>query len=330
MDHAQRAERATESLPPFVATMPRAVKMMHAFRYGGAQTVAPYLEARNDELNAALGQVIRASVLLGEGAFEELRALCAEYANRNADHQLRRGILGAHAVASALQGLRYDNDAWIPLRSEVAAFAAGERSSLLTILMSGYVTAECTRNPAAAIGLLRELITQHGLPCDIVSIPVPIALVYAARLLDDRESLARLATEGALWSDQQPMLRAHVALARGAAAAICGRNELAAPLLHEAHAQFQSLSAPYFAGLADQFRGAQTSRSEARPANTTRREREIAALVADGLTNREIAERLVLSERTVEGHIANLFAKVNVNSRTQLATWYVRSVSPVA
>jgi len=38
----------------------------------------------------------------------------------------------------------------------------------------------------------------------------------------------------------------------------------------------------------------------------------------------------VLSERTVEGHIANLFAKVNVNSRTQLATWYLRTVSSVA
>ena len=53
----------------------------------------------------------------------------------------------------------------------------------------------------------------------------------------------------------------------------------------------------------------------------SRREREVAELVALGLTNRAIAERLFLSERTVEGHIDHAFTKLGLSSRTQLAVW---------
>jgi non-specific serine/threonine protein kinase len=53
----------------------------------------------------------------------------------------------------------------------------------------------------------------------------------------------------------------------------------------------------------------------------TRRETEIAALVAEGLTNREIAERLVMAQRTAEGHVARILGKLSFTSRTQLAAW---------
>jgi predicted ATPase/DNA-binding CsgD family transcriptional regulator len=55
----------------------------------------------------------------------------------------------------------------------------------------------------------------------------------------------------------------------------------------------------------------------------TRRESEIADLVAEGLTNREIAERLVMAQRTAEGHVARILGKLNFTSRTQLASWVV-------
>lgn len=53
----------------------------------------------------------------------------------------------------------------------------------------------------------------------------------------------------------------------------------------------------------------------------TRREREIAELVSAGLTNRAIADQLVLSERTVEGHMRNMLAKLQLTNRTELAAW---------
>jgi DNA-binding NarL/FixJ family response regulator len=52
----------------------------------------------------------------------------------------------------------------------------------------------------------------------------------------------------------------------------------------------------------------------------TAREREIAALVAAGLSNLEIAERLVVSVRTVEGHIYRACTKLDVSDRSALAT----------
>jgi DNA-binding NarL/FixJ family response regulator len=62
----------------------------------------------------------------------------------------------------------------------------------------------------------------------------------------------------------------------------------------------------------------------------TRREREVAILVGRGLSNRMIGDELSISVATVERHIANIFTKLDVHSRTQVATWvsgrgYLRS-----
>ena len=50
----------------------------------------------------------------------------------------------------------------------------------------------------------------------------------------------------------------------------------------------------------------------------TASERRIAELAAEGLTNREIAQTLFVTARTVEGHLTNVFNKLDVNARTDL------------
>ncbi len=57
----------------------------------------------------------------------------------------------------------------------------------------------------------------------------------------------------------------------------------------------------------------------------TAREREIAELVAAGRTNREVAEQLVLSTKTIEAHLRNIYAKLGVRSRVELAREVQRS-----
>ena len=53
----------------------------------------------------------------------------------------------------------------------------------------------------------------------------------------------------------------------------------------------------------------------------SRREKQVAKLVADGLTNRDIAERLVVSERTAEYHVEQIRNKLGFHSRRDIATW---------
>jgi DNA-binding NarL/FixJ family response regulator len=56
-------------------------------------------------------------------------------------------------------------------------------------------------------------------------------------------------------------------------------------------------------------------------AGETRREEEVAVLVAKGLTNRQIATRLGMGERTVESHLEHIRRKLALESRVQVALW---------
>jgi DNA-binding NarL/FixJ family response regulator len=68
------------------------------------------------------------------------------------------------------------------------------------------------------------------------------------------------------------------------------------------------------------------ARSE-RPADVelTAREREVLGLVVSGLANKQIARRLGISEKTVKGHLTNLFQRIGVADRTQAALWAERT-----
>lgn len=54
------------------------------------------------------------------------------------------------------------------------------------------------------------------------------------------------------------------------------------------------------------------------------REREVAALIVGGLSNGQIADSLVISERTVENHVSNILARLGVATRAQIAAWAVQ------
>ena len=112
-----------------------------------------------------------------------------------------------------------------------------------------------------------------------------------------------------------PYEEATVRLLLGQACRGCGDEEGAARSLAISAAIFDRLGAAHDAAPAD-------ARSPSSlPAGLTEREAEVLALVASGLTNKELATRLYLSERTVARHLSNIFTKVGVTSRTAAAAF---------
>jgi DNA-binding NarL/FixJ family response regulator len=147
-------------------------------------------------------------------------------------------------------------------------------------------------------------------------------------------------------------LRAARELAEGRVAAAAGDQERARPLLEDAVDRFEQGGAPFEAAearyelaatLLALGRGdaAEQEASAARDAmaqlgartvaaarplpELTPRERDVLRLLADGLTNRGIAEQLVVSEHTVHRHVTNILRKLGVPSRTAAAAHAVRS-----
>jgi ATP/maltotriose-dependent transcriptional regulator MalT len=121
-----------------------------------------------------------------------------------------------------------------------------------------------------------------------------------------------------------PLAAARALLLQGRALAAAGRRLEAIEVLIAAEAELDGFGAARLRGeAARELR--QLGHRVVRPARDaeagplTAREREIADLVAAGRTNREIAAQLVLSTRTIEAHLRNIFAKLGVRSRVELA-----------
>jgi DNA-binding CsgD family transcriptional regulator len=147
----------------------------------------------------------------------------------------------------------------------------------------------------------------------------------AASLLATRQTLENQAVQPTLWRVNLALAEVYLRLKQREAAseaAQAARNiiaEIAAALDDEtlrerfrqqALAQTPAIPAP-------------SERQAAKKAwaGLTEREREVALLVAQGKTNREIAEALILNKRTVESYLDHIFLKLNFSSRVQLAAW---------
>ncbi len=121
-----------------------------------------------------------------------------------------------------------------------------------------------------------------------------------------------------------PLLAARTRLAEGRALAAAGERGAAREALIDAESAFDGYGALRLRSEATrELRrlGHRVLRAATAPAGgpLTAREREIAELVAAGRTNREVAEQLVLSTRTIEAHVRNIYGKLGVRSRVELA-----------
>jgi two-component system response regulator DegU len=67
------------------------------------------------------------------------------------------------------------------------------------------------------------------------------------------------------------------------------------------------------------------NRDEGKIESLTKRELEVLKLLAVGMYNKEVAEKLNISERTVKNHVSNIFKKIEVTDRTQAAVFAIRN-----
>jgi DNA-binding CsgD family transcriptional regulator len=115
-----------------------------------------------------------------------------------------------------------------------------------------------------------------------------------------------------------PFEGARTLLARGAIARRAQRRRAAREALEEALEAFESLGTPLWATKARTELGRIGGRRSVGD-SLTATERRIAELVAEGKTNKEVAAILVVTERTVESALTQIYRKLDVRSRTELA-----------
>jgi DNA-binding CsgD family transcriptional regulator len=141
-------------------------------------------------------------------------------------------------------------------------------------------------------------------------------LERAARLFGAAETL-RAASPAPLWPAERFEIDRHTEQLRA---------RLPAPLWRQQWQTGQALSIERAIDYA--LAGGESGSARQPPSrlgSLTERERGVAALIAQGATNRAIAEALVISERTVERHVANIFAKLDLGSRSQIAVFAVET-----
>lgn len=121
--------------------------------------------------------------------------------------------------------------------------------------------------------------------------------------------------------DGRPFETAQFDLARGALLRRAGKRSAAAGLLRQALAVFEELGAePWAEQTRQELRRSGASQRAARSTELTPHEEMVAGLVAQGLSNRRIADQLGVTPKAVEYHLSNVYAKLGVHSRVQLAT----------
>jgi DNA-binding CsgD family transcriptional regulator len=120
-------------------------------------------------------------------------------------------------------------------------------------------------------------------------------------------------------ADSQTPSSGPVAYYLGQLAALLGRNEAARGHFLTAVRLAEGINAAPFAAMAR----LELGRLHRSGGLLTARESEVAALVAEGHSNRVIAHTLFLSERTVENHVSNTLRKLGVVSRSAIAAWHV-------
>jgi ATP/maltotriose-dependent transcriptional regulator MalT len=327
-----RAEGALGLLTPI---LPR---LVHAEMWAGRWPAASASAREGLRLAREIGQfdlvayqlVLLAVIAAHRGQEDECRSLAAQ------GHELasaRRSTLVASLANWALALLELELG-----RTEEAFLRAREISTTPVVLsMAGLDRIEAAVR-AGEVATAHDWLTYYEswAECAGAAWARAVALHGRALLADDDEESERL-FEAALDMHAQaarPFDRARTELAFGEFVRRARRPREAREHLRAALDGFEALGAELWAERARVELRASGQTARRRVADTrdqlTEQELQIAHFVAQGLSNREVAAQLFLSPRTIAAHLRNIFRKLGISSRTELARLHLESVGAAA
>ncbi|HEY7463657.1 MAG TPA: LuxR C-terminal-related transcriptional regulator [Candidatus Limnocylindria bacterium] len=280
------------------------------------------------------GQDVLGLVAMGRGRTEEARRWLDESLS------LGRRIGEVHLVLTPLWGLaetelqegRADAAAVLCQEAWSLASATGERPLFIPFAVTGARSLIADRRPDEAAkwhARVREFFAGwDSIAGASLSHAEGLVRLAGGSLTAAREALER-AVRG--WEERG---RAWEAINARIDLAQClvrmNRHVDAADVLEQANARAQEMGSPPLVARADEV--AKASRGRGREKEPWRpltvREFEVARLIAEGLTNAEIAAELSVSPKTVSAHVEHILAKLGVGRRTEVAAWTASIRSP--
>ncbi len=267
----------------------------------------------------------QARILAADGDLDAARALAAgALARQEAEGDTWEAVIFA-ALLGFVELSVPDPRAALASLGRASAHAAPVRVALPTVIRyhgdlveAAILAGELDLAEDILASQLEEPATRIPLPWIVVVAGRGRGLVQAARGELDQAIASFDRSLAALASVPLPLEAGRTLLARGRTQLRRGKRRLARDDLEAALAIFEGLGAKAWAGHAR----ADLARIGGRVASRwdlTASERAVADLAATGRTNREIADQLVLSVRTVESHLAAAYRKLGIRSRVQLA-----------
>ncbi|AGZ38993.1 hypothetical protein AFR_03520 [Actinoplanes friuliensis DSM 7358] len=285
---------------------------------------AEMLEAR--DLAARAGRLeIQAEVTSWLIKCEALRGDLAASAAHLAEARELAGRTGSAWVAghiiegsAALQFALGDTEAWVGLLELMVGAEQGVDSGLLFEYRWELATHHALRGESGTAAALLD-----GVPEAPVGLPGGPAMAAWRDWISAPDDAGLIAAfEGALKDLVRPderLPRARMCWLLGVAHGRAGRRAPAVRLLEAACSGYATIGAAGMLALAAADLRAVTGSPPKDPWPLTGAEVRVAVAVADGLSNKEAAERLFVSVKTVEFHLGNIFRKLDVRNRTELA-----------
>ncbi len=313
----EECRRAADTLSALAQDMPSLAYANLVFMAGVADLMSGDVGTAAKKLHEALAGVEKHGVTTG------LRPACV-FALAEAHAKLGEAEAAAEMLAEARQSVRPDAlfmQTGLALATGWALAAAGSLQEAIDTVLAEAAVARDRGQPTHELACLQAAV-QWGVR-DGLDVVAQRAAELAAQLrLPLAEAVASHA-KALLARDGEGLLAASTAYQQvGDRATAADAAAQAAVAFTGAQSRSRGLfAASVAAQLAQECGGLCTpaTRSPATPTPLTGRQREVAELVAAGLANKEIADKLVTSVRTVEGHILRACQRVGASSRAELA-----------